>query len=69
MDIAYQSPLSMEFSRRNTGVKKFLSPEDLSDPGIEPRSPALLADSLPSEPPGNIYLLNLGVYKKLLWVF
>jgi len=30
--------------------KKF--PEDLLDPGIEPRSPALLVDSLPSEPPG-----------------
>ena len=24
----------------------------LPDPGIEPRSPALMADSLPSEPPG-----------------
>ena len=24
---------------------------DLPDPGIEPESPALLADSLPSEPP------------------
>ena len=30
----------------------FPSPEDLSDPGIEPGSPALQADSLPSEPPG-----------------
>ena len=28
------------------------SPEDLSDPGIEPRSPELQADSLPTEPPG-----------------
>ena len=28
------------------------SPGDLPDPGIEPRSPALQADSLPSEPPG-----------------
>ena len=28
------------------------SPGDLSDPGIEPRSPALQADSLPSKPPG-----------------
>ena len=28
------------------------SPGDLSDPGIEPRSPALQADSLLSEPPG-----------------
>ena len=27
-------------------------PGDLSDPGIEPGSPALQADSLPSEPPG-----------------
>ena len=26
---------------------------DLPDPGIEPRSPTLQADSLPSEPPGN----------------
>ena len=30
----------------------FPSPVDLPDPGIEPRSPALQADSLPSEPPG-----------------
>ena len=27
-------------------------PGDLPDPGIEPQSPALQADSLPSEPPG-----------------
>ena len=27
-------------------------PGDLSNPGIEPRSPILQADSLPSEPPG-----------------
>ena len=27
-------------------------PGDLPDPGIEPRSPALQVDSLPSEPPG-----------------
>ena len=38
---------------KNTGVDcYFLSPEDLSDPGIDPGSPALQADSLPSEPPG-----------------
>ena len=30
----------------------FPSPGDILDPGIEPRSPALQADSLPSEPPG-----------------
>ena len=28
------------------------SPADLPNPEIEPRSPALQADSLPSEPPG-----------------
>ena len=28
------------------------SPRDLPDPGIEPSSPALQADALPSEPPG-----------------
>ena len=30
----------------------FPSPGNLPDPGIKPRSPALQADSLPSEPPG-----------------
>ena len=30
----------------------FPSPGDLPDPGIKPRSPALQADALPSEPPG-----------------
>ena len=35
----------------------FPSPEDLSDPGIEPRSSALQADTLPSEPPGKPILV------------
>ena len=30
------------------------SPRDLPDPGIEPGSPALQADALPSEPPGKL---------------
>ena len=30
----------------------FPSPGDLPNPGIEPRSPALWADSLPAEPQG-----------------
>ena len=43
----------MGFSRQEywSGVP-FPSPEDLPDPGIEPRSPAVQADTLPSEPPG-----------------
>ena len=41
--------LSMEFSRQEywSGLA-FSSPGDLPDPGIEPRSPVLQADSLPS---------------------
>ena len=30
----------------------FIFPGDLPDPGLKPRSPALQADSLQSEPPG-----------------
>ena len=37
----------------------FPSPEDLPDPGIEPRSLALQADSLPSEPPGKPLELDI----------
>ena len=36
----------------------FPSPGDLPDPGIEPGPPALEADALTSEPPGNI---NIGL--------
>ena len=31
----------------------FPSPGDLPNPGIKPGSPALQADALPSDPPGN----------------
>ena len=34
----------------------FPSPEDLPNPGTEPWSPALQADSLRSEPPGKLPL-------------
>ena len=34
----------------------FPSPGDLPDPGIEPGSPALEADALPSEPPGKPFI-------------
>ena len=36
------------------------SPGDLPDPGIEPRSPTLQADALPSEPPGKPLLSVLA---------
>ena len=51
--VACQDPLSMEFSRQEYwSVLPFPSPGDLSNPGIEPESPMLQADSLPSEPQG-----------------
>ena len=44
--VAYQAPLSMEFSRQEywSGVP-LPSPGDLPDPGIKPRSLALQADT------------------------
>ena len=51
--VAHQAPLSMGFFRQEywNGLP-FPSPGDLSDPGIQPGSPALHADFLLSEPPG-----------------
>ena len=51
--VAYQASPSMGFSRQEywSGLP-FPSPGDLPDPGIEPRSPALEAGALTSEPPG-----------------
>ena len=44
---------SMGFSRQEYwGRLPFPSPGDLPNPGTEPRSPALRADALTSEPPG-----------------
>ena len=50
--VACQVPVSMEFSKQEywSGLP-FPSPGDLPNPGIEPGSPTLQADSLPSEPP------------------
>ena len=51
--VVYQASLSMGFSRQEywSGLL-FPSPGNLPDPGIKPRSSALQADALPSEPPG-----------------
>ena len=52
---AHQAPLSLGFSRQEhwSGLP-CPPPGDLPNPGIEPPSPALLADSLCSEPPGKL---------------
>ena len=59
--VAYQAPPSMKFSRQEywSGLP-FPSPGDLPDPGTEPGSPALEADTLTSEPPGKP-LLGINV--------
>ena len=69
----HQAPPSMGFSRQEywSGLP-FPSSWNLPDPGIEPRSPALKTDALPSEPPGksrqkcppNSALYNQGTRKE-----
>ena len=48
--IDHQAPLFMGFSRQEYwSALLFSSPGDLPNPGIKPWSPALQADSLPTE--------------------
>ena len=59
--VAFQAPLSIEFSRQKywSGLS-CPPPGDLPDLGIKPESPAspaLQADSLPTESPGKDYSL------------
>ena len=59
--VAHQATPSMGFSRQEywSGLP-VPSPGDLPDPGTKPRSPALRADSLTSEPSGKyMEVLNL----------
>ena len=59
--VAYQVPLSMEFSRQEYWSRlPFPSAGDLPDPGIEPGSPALQANSVLSEPPGKQTLTGIS---------
>ena len=60
--VAHQVPLSMGFSRQEcwSGLP-FLSPGDLPDPEMEPRSPAWQVDSLLAcSYEGNPYFISLG---------
>ena len=60
--VTYQAPLSMGFSRQEhlSGLP-CPPPGDLPDPGIQPMSPALQVDSLPTEPPGKPHDTKSGV--------
>ena len=63
--VAYQTPLSRNFSRKKYWSElPFSSPGGLPNPGTEPRSSALQADSLTPEPPGKplrFIIINLIV--------
>ena len=50
---------------QNTGVDKL----SLPNPGIEPRSPALQADSLPAKPQGKTKNTGVGSLSLVQWIF
>ena len=56
---------------QNTGVDSqlFPSPGDLPNPGIEPRSPTLQADSLLAEPQGKPKNTGVHSLSLLQWIF
>ena len=57
--VTHQVPLSMEFSGQEySSGFPILSPGDLPDPGIKPRSPSLQEDPLPFGAPGKHYLYS-----------
>ena len=64
---ACQASPPMGFSRQEYWNRlPFPSPEDLSDPGIEPWSPALQANSLPFKLQGSPLIMLSGEIK---WAF
>ena len=64
--LAYQAPLSMEFSKQEYWSELPIpSPGDLPNPRIEPGSPALEAGSLLSEPPGKPWSLEPTLKSKV----
>ena len=68
--VNYQASLSMGFSRKEywSGLP-FPSPGDLPNQGMEPRSPALQANALPSEPPGICGIQFIFNIQQLLLLF
>ena len=68
--VAHQAPQSMDFSRQEywSGLP-FPSSGDLPDPGIEPGSPALQADSLLSELSGKSFVLFVSTHSLSLDLF
>ena len=72
--VAYQAFPPLGFSRQEYWSRlPFPSSRDIPDPGIEPRSPALQADALPSEPPGKpkdmVHIYNYLAIKYIIQPF
>ena len=62
--VACQAPLSLTFPGQEYWSElPFPPPGDLPDPGKEPGSPALQADSLPTAPPGKPWNSEAGAGK------
>ena len=66
--VAHQAPPSMGFSRQEywSGLP-LPSPGDLPNPGIEPGTPALYTDALPSEQQGGGAPKTRGVAGAAFW--
>ena len=68
--IVCQAPVSMEFSRPEYWSEQpFPSLVDLPNPGIEPGSPALQADSSLSEPPGKLCTLEANTWNHVQFYY
>ena len=65
--VTHQAPLSLGFSRQEhwSGLP-FPSPGDLPKPGMQPRSPALQADSLPLSHLGSIFSIVVCISEKAM---
>ena len=67
--VAHHAPLFMEFSKQESwrGLL-FPSPGHLPDPGIEPKSPALQADSSPSQPQGKPKVMEGAIFFPIYFI-
>ena len=63
------SPWTLLGQNTEVGRWPFPSPEDLSNPRIEPRSPVLQVDSLPVEPQEKPKNTVVGSLSLLQWIF